>query len=227
MVWLRFALYFLGITTLTWLLTAVEIQFPGSLRLYVFVEGGNGTGTSEFSAIELVQPMLLLAGAALMAWIARFCPTQQPLAIVFGGLAVIFLIRELHYFLDRYLIDNLWQALAAVCASLVIVYVYRHRLRLQIALGRIWPSPGLTLMFAGAVIIFSFALLIGQDSLWRAILGENYQRVVKLAVEEFVELIGYLFLVAGSIEYVYQSRAYEAREPQPVAQKRREQRRPH
>ena len=72
---------------------------------------------------------------------ARYCPSQRPIAVLFGGMALAFLIRELDYFLDRYLVDNLWQALIVVIGALVIVYTYRHRLRLQIALARIWPSP--------------------------------------------------------------------------------------
>ena len=160
-----------------------------------------------------------------MAWVAQYCPSQRPLAILFGGMALAFLIRELDYFLDRYIIDNLWQVLIAIVASLVIAYVYRHRRRLQIALARIWPSPGLTLLFAGAVILFAFVRLVGHEPLWQSILGEHYLRVTKLAIEEFIELIGYFLWMTGTVEYAFQARAIAYREPQPAARRRREQRR--
>ena len=54
-----------------------------------------------------------------------------------------------------------------------------------------------------------------------AIMGDGYQRIVKLAVEEFIELIGYFFWLIGTIEYTYQARAIAMREPQAAVAKRR------
>ena len=57
-----------------------------------------------------------------------------------------------------------------------------------------------------------------------AILGDNYVRVAKLAVEEFIELMGYFLWLIGTIEYAYQSRAITTREPQPAVAKKRDRR---
>ena len=89
-----------------------------------------------------------------------------------------------------------------------------------------WPSPGLTLLFAGATINFAFVQIVGHEPLWMAILGDDYQRVVKLAVEEFIELSGYFLWMIGTIEYTYQAKAIAFREPQPVAAKQRARRLP-
>ena len=80
-------------------------------------------------------------------------------------------------------------------------------------------------MFAGAVILFSFSLLVGHEPLWISILGDSYERVAKLAVEEFIELIGYFLWLIGTIEYTYEARAIAFRQPRPLAQRLREQRR--
>ena len=128
---------------------------------------------------------------------------------------------------DQYIIDNLWQVLVGIFGALLIAYCYRHLKRLNIALARIWPSPGLTLIFAGAVILFAYSTLVGHEPLWQAMLGDAYARIIKLAVEEFIELIGYLLWVVGTIEYVYQSKALMEREPKPAAVRRREYRRKH
>ena len=61
-----------------------------------------------------------------MAWVALNFPSQRPVAFAFGAMALAFLIRELDFFFDYYIIDNLWQTLIAVAAALVIVYTYRH-----------------------------------------------------------------------------------------------------
>ncbi|MDJ0700837.1 MAG: hypothetical protein QNJ07_13365 [Woeseiaceae bacterium] len=225
MAWLRYIVYFFGVALVTWLLTRMELWSPGSLRLHVIAEG-EYYGTSEFSPIEIIQPLILAVCGLLMLRVALIYPPQRPLALAFGGLALMFLVRELDYFLDRYFVDNLWQVLIAIFGALLIVYVYRHRVRLRIALIRIWPSPGLTLLFAGAVILFAFVRLVGHEPLWQSILGDNYLRVIKLAVEEFIELSGYFLWLIGAFEYAFQAHAMANAEPQPVAQRKRDQRRP-
>jgi len=225
MAWPRYIGYFVGITLLTWMLTQLEISFPGSLKLHVMASPGDQFGTSEFSPIEIIQPIIIGVCGLLMVWVAEYCPSQRPIAIPFGALALAFFIRELDYFFDRYLIDNLWQVLIGFPAAFVIVYIYRARKRLKIAWGRVWPSPGLALLFAGAVILFAFVRFVGHEPLWMSILGDDYRRVAKLAVEEFIELIGYFLWLIGTIEYTYQARAIAYKEPQPLAQRLRKKRR--
>ena len=225
MAWVRYVLYFVGVAVITLALTQLEIHFPGSLKLHVIVNDGDRFGTSEYSPIEIIQPLMLGICGLLMAWVAKHCPSQRPIAFPFGGIALVFLIRELDYYFDRYLIDNLWQVLTAIAGAFVITYTYRQRRRFKIAWGRIWPSPGIALLFAGAIILFAFVRLVGHEALWMSIMGSDYQRVVKLAVEEFIELIGYFLWLIGAIEYAYQARAIAYREPQPAAQRLRDKRR--
>ena len=47
-------------------------------------------------------------------------------------------------------------------------------------------------------------------------LGDAYLRIIKLAVEEFIELIGYFLWMIGTIEYALQARALAMAEPQPA-----------
>ena len=225
MPWLRLLLYFIAIAFITWALTAMEMASPGSLKLHVVLNESDRFGTSEFSPVEIIQAIILATCGALMWWVARYCPSQRPVAILFGGLALAFLIRELDYFLDRYVIDNFWQVVIAIVGSLLIAYSLRHRKRIQIGFARLWPSPGMTLLFAGAVILFAFVRLIGHEPLWMSILGDDYQRIIKLAVEEFIELMGYFLWMIGTIEYALQARAMAMAEPQPAARRRRDKRR--
>ena len=225
MTWFRYVLYFISIAFVTWALTQMEIASPGSLKLHVVVSESDIYGTSEFSPVEIIQAIILGICGLIMLWVARYCPSQRPIAFGFGGLALVFLIRESDYFLDRFIADNLWQVLVAIIGSLLIAYTYRHRKRLTIALARIWPSPGLTLLFAGAVILFAFAPLVGHEPLWQSILGDAYQRVIKLAIEEVIELMGYYLWMIGTIEYAFQARAIAYRAPQPAARRKRDKRR--
>jgi len=225
MVWIRYLIYFAGIAFVTWALTQMELASPGSLKLHVLVDERDVLGTSEYSPVEIIQAIILGMCGVIMGWVTRYCPSQRPIAFLFGGMALVFLIRELDYFFDRFLIDNLWQVLVVIVAALVMAYTYRQRRRLRIALARIWPSPGLTFLFCGGVILFAFVWLVGHEPLWESILGDAYQRVIKLAVEEFIELIGYFLWMVGTIEYAFQARAIAFREPQPAARRRRDKRR--
>ena len=225
MPWIRYTLYFVAIAFVTWALTQFELASPGGLKLHVLINESDRYGTSEYSPVELIQAIMLACCAAIMAWVARRCPTQSPVAIPFCGLAIAFMIRELDYFFDRFIIDNFWQVCIAVLGAMVIVYTYRNRRRLQVALGRIWPSPGLTFLFAGAVILFAFVRLVGHEPLWQSILQDDYKRVIKLAVEEFIELGGYFLWMLGTMEYAFQARAIALAEPQHAARRLREKRR--
>ena len=225
MTWVRYLSYFVAVAFVTWALTQLEMTFPGSLKLHVVLNEGDRFGTSEFSPVEIIQAIILAACCLIMGWVAKNCPSQRPIAIPFGGFALVFLIRELDYFLDHVVADNVWQILMVVVGSLVIAYTWRHQKRLQIALARIWPSPGLTLLFAGAVILFAFVRFVGHEPLWMSILDDSYRRIVKLAVEEFIELIGYFLWIIGTIEYALQARAIAYRTPQPVARRLRDKRR--
>ncbi len=215
MVWFRYVLYFISIAFVTWALTQLEIASPGSLKLHIVVAESDIFGTSEFSPVEIIQAIILGICGLIMLWVARYCPSQRPIAFGFGGLALVFLIRESDYFLDRFIVDNLWQVLVAIIGSLLIVYTYRNRKRLTIALARVWPSPGLTLLFAGAVILFGFVPLVGHEPLWQSILGDAYQRVIKR----------YFLWMIGTLEYAFQARAIAYRAPQPAARRKRDTRR--
>ena len=111
MAWIRYLLYFLLVVFVTLILTQLEVAYPGTLRLHEFAGPTDSLGTSEYSPIEMMQPLILGICGLLMSWVALHYPSQRPVAIPFGGLALAFLIRELDYFLDRYVIDNLWQFL--------------------------------------------------------------------------------------------------------------------
>ena len=218
---IRYALYFVGIAFFTWLLTLLEIGSPGGLRLHEYAYPGDTLGTSEYSPIEMIQLAILMICGLLYTWVARHCPSQRPIAFLFGASALAFLIRELDYFFDRFIADNFWQLLTGTVASFIIVYTYRHRRRFRVAWLRLWPSPGLTLLFAGATVNFAFVHLVGHAPLWMSLLGDSYERIAKLAVEEFIELIGYYLWLIGTIEYTYQAKAIAEQEPVPAAAKRR------
>ena len=221
MVWIRYLLYFIGVTAVLGVLTRLEVHYPGFLNFQVFTSAADSLGTSEYSPIEIIQPGMMLACCAMMLWVSLYCPAQRTIAVALGGLSLAFLVRELDYFFDRFIVDNLWQVVIGIAGALVIVYLYRHYRRLTVAIGRAWPSPGLTLLFAGGIVLAGAVHLVGHEPLWQSVMGDQYQRVVKLAVEEFFELLGYLFWLIGTIEYTYEAKSLAFRPRRPETRVRR------
>ena len=224
MAWLRFPLYFLLISVVIAALVRLEVHYPGFLTLLSF-DPESGTATSEFSPLELMQPVVIAVCGFLMGWVAHYCPTQKPLAFLFAAFDGAFFLSELDYFLDHWILPRLWQVLVGLIAAILIAYLYRNWRRFQVALGRSWPSPGVTLIFTGVTLVFPVAHLVGSPSLWRSIVPDEHFGLVTVATEEFVELLGYLLLLCGSIEYAYQARSIDYQPPQTAAQRRQRRRR--
>ena len=105
---LRYILYFFGVAIITWLLTQLEISSPGSLKLDVLPNPGDTLGTSEYSPIEIIQPGILAICGLLLAWVAVNCPSQRPVAFLFGGMAVavisVLIVPTLFCWREEYLL---------------------------------------------------------------------------------------------------------------------------
>lgn len=181
----------------------VALRWPGGLLLNFVVGEEDTLGTSEFSPVEQLQHLLLLLSAGIFAWVAIRDRLRRPMCVGFVALFLIGFIRELDFFLDRYATDNLWQVLCTIVLALATVYIYRHRKRYLIGWRRTWPSVGLAIIIGGMLLLIPYSLIVGNESLWQAIMGDAYARVAKMAAEEFIELGGYLLIFIGSIEFLY------------------------
>lgn len=208
-IFLRYAAYALGTGLLIGLLVIREVKFPGALQLQIFRGPHDVLGTSEYSVPEMLQLVLILACGTLFVWVARSHRGQRPVAVLFAAVALACLIRELDYFLDLHVTDNFWQVLLAVVVAVGGAYLLRHPRRFAVGWARLWPSPAATLLFAGAFVLFVFSNLIGHEAFWRALQGDHYRRIAKLAMEEMTELAGYSMCFCGAIEYWLETRALE------------------
>jgi len=180
----------------------VAVQWPAVMRFDTPVQG-IAAGTSEFTSVEMLQNILLLFCVGVFAWIASRDRLRRPMAVGLAILFLIFLIRELDFFLDYYVLDNLWQVLAAALLSVAIVYGYREQHRFAQGWRRSWPSAGLAMIIGGVILLIPFAQLLGHEELWQIILGERYIRVMKVVAEEMLELGAYALITLGSIEFLY------------------------
>jgi hypothetical protein len=201
-VFLRYLTYSFGVFIVMLLMLLLASWLPGGMQ-FDRVLAGIDAPTSELSPVELLQNLLLVFCIAVFGWIAARDRLRQPMAAGFAALFAVFLIRELDFFLDFFLMDNLWQVLCALIMSVAAVYCGRNRSRYVQGWRRSWPSAGLALIIGGLILLIPFAQLIGHGAFWQIILADNYVRVVKVASEEFVELGAYAIITIGTIEFLY------------------------
>ncbi|HJP03865.1 MAG: hypothetical protein CL799_00105 [Chromatiales bacterium] len=198
----RYLLYGMTVTAGTVILMVLAVRIPDGLLFEEPVKG-MGLPTSEFSPVELLQNLLLLYCAGSFCWIAARDRLRRPMAVGFVALFLGCLIRELDFFLDYYLVDNLWQVLCALLVSVALVYIVRNRNRFAHGWRRSWPSAGLAMIISGYILLIPFAQLVGHEAFWQELMQESYVRVVKVASEELIELGAYTMITLGAVEFLY------------------------
>ena len=197
---LRYLAYVALVALTAYGITRVPYIVPGGL--WLDVAGQQGT-TSEFSPIEQLQHACLLACAIIFFWIAGRDRLRRPMALGWASLFTMFLIRELDYVLDTYVVDSLWPALFAAVLAFASVYLFRNRNRFISGWRRSWPSAGLGMVLAGLLLLIPFTQIVVGNQLWSAVMEEHYVRGAKIAAEELMELGAYLIILVGSIEFLY------------------------
>ncbi len=107
-------------------------------------------------------------------------------------------IREGDYYWDK-IMNGLWTILA-VSTFLISVYIaYRQRQTIIPTLSTYWNTRGFGYLIVGLLIVLLFSRIFGTGDLWRAILKENYIGYYKTAIQEGLELLGYLIIFYGVI----------------------------
>ena len=197
---LRYLIYGLLVAATAYGVMLVSYIVPGGLSLDIDVQRA---ATSEFSAIEQLQHACLLICIVLFIWIASRDRFRRPMAIAWAALFALFLIRELDYVFDTYVIDNFWQVLCAVLLAISGVYLVRNRNRFLNGWRRSWPSAGLGMVFGGLLMLVPLTQIVVSNQLWSVVMDEHYVRAAKIAAEELMELGAYLVMLIGSIEFLY------------------------
>ncbi len=221
---IRMAAYATVLAVIMLILIYGQIGGSEGLRLLVASDMAPTLGTSEFSAVEWLQVAMLALIIGLGWRCSRLLRQHRVLAYLMMSVAAVALIRELDLFLDYYLVDHAWQVIVALMLVGVFVYQYRNRRALGLAYQRAMPSPGIAMMLAGIVVLLVFANLFGHEPFWQSLAGDGYRRVIKIAAEELVELLGYWLWLAGQLEFTLDCRAQHALSSSGERRKRNERR---
>lgn len=157
----------------------------------------------EWSLVELTQELFLLLSTLAFARLAWHNPRDRAFAVLAAGFMGSMLVRELDAMWDL-VFRGLWQLLVSMIAASCFIYALQDGRRAINALARFLVSRSGTGVTMGLVLLLFYSRLFGMTALWQGLLGDAYIRVFKNAVEECTELLGYTFILAGSLSYVRQ-----------------------
>lgn len=98
-------------------------------------------------------------------------------------------MRELDALLEQNIGTLAWQLLVSLILIAMIYHARKNWTQLIRTFGAIVETYAFGLIVAGFITTFVFSRLVVNESLWTAIMGEVYQRNVKNALEEGIELL--------------------------------------
>lgn len=154
---------------------------------------------SETSVTEISQQVLLL----LMSF--RFFTQRNKLAelnkacLLIAMMFAIFFIRELDYWLD-YIIHGFWKYPALLIAGFGAYTYLNDPKGCRQQLHQLLSHRYAQIWIFGLVTLLIFSRVAGMGEFWRAVMGEQFIRIVKNIVEEGIELLSYYMLTLASFK---------------------------
>lgn len=158
----------------------------------------------EDSLVECFQLGILLVISLLMYRASKKYPTLAEVFHVFMILPLIAAARELDSYFENLIAEATWFILVSILASYLVFYFWKRFHTIKKQLQKFMRTNSFGFMFSGFFFVMVFARLFGQKVLWKTMLGENYVRLAVRATEESCELVGYIFILAGAIECLFQ-----------------------
>lgn len=156
-----------------------------------------GDDVSETSLTEISQEALLLTSSLLFALGAWKHQTQRGFFILAAGLFGCMFVRELDGLLDNVSKGFwLWPALLVAAASIGSAAIFWRDTVLGPLAAFIDTKPYLHILF-GLIVVLVFSRIFGSGAL---ILEHvpGYSQLLKTAIQEGLELFGYIFIAYGS-----------------------------
>jgi hypothetical protein len=151
--------------------------------------------------VEAMQFSLLLVTVLIFSLATLRLPHNRELLLLLAGITALAACRELDSFLGRHLPVISWRIgfLPLLAAA---VYFCRAGRRAWGQAGELARSQAFVVLWAGLLIAYPIAQLTGHGEFLRGLMQEDYSRTYKRAIEETLELMGYLVLCFGAIETV-------------------------
>lgn len=155
---------------------------------------------AERGPVEITQTLLLLAMIAVYLLYARTSPQYRELSIMLAAVCLFAALRELDFALDHMIPVIGWKIAGIIPLGIAGLMFCRWQ-RIQPQIHAFANTRAFALLWSGFITVVIIAQLLGTTSLFQAMMGENYERFYKRVIEESAELLGYVILFCGTIEY--------------------------
>ncbi|MGJ8515909.1 hypothetical protein [Carnimonas bestiolae] len=160
---------------------------------------------SEFSFTEFSQSLVLGVSAVIMLAARKRFQVFPVGAMIVAMFLLASLIRENDYFLDS-ISHGFWKWPVLVLGAGTLYYTFVQRSTLFAEMRIYFNTRAFGMFLSGVLATYVFSRLLGRSVMWEAALGDHYLRVVKDAVEECSESLGYLLMFFSTIEFTLLSR---------------------
>lgn len=162
-----------------------------------------GNAVGEWSLVELTQEGFLAASVAAFVRLALRRPEDRRFAVLAAAFFASMFLREMDELLDL-IAHGFWKYPVTALVAGALGWASRDWRAALSGLVRFLTSRAGTVMTIGLVLLLFYSRLMGMTSLWNGLLGDQYIRIFKNAIEETTELLGYTFILAASLGYVAQ-----------------------
>lgn len=179
-----------------YLVIAILMALPYLLVLIDLYFTHNGVNKASFTAIS--HTFLLL----IILWLINLLNQQNPqyrhgIYLIFG-LFLCMLIRENREFIGFISHHHLHWSWLAWPVALVFSYLgFRKPMRALNDLCQLARYPDYNFFIVGLLVVLVWSRLIGNRFVWFAAAGDHYLPVIKNAVEEPNQSLGYVLCLSG------------------------------
>jgi len=130
-------------------------------------------------------------------WSAVKVKSSRTLFVLISAFFGCMLLRELDFYFDK-ITHGFWFYPTLVLALSAIYYALKNNKNISSSALMFKNKQAYFNILVGLVIIMVFSRLFGSGSLWKEVMGDDYQHLYKTIIQEGLELFGYLFLFIGS-----------------------------
>lgn len=157
-----------------------------------------GHGLIDNSITEFTQETLIFLSAALFSYCAWKSPQSRGLLLLVAGFFICMLIREHDELLNR-ISHGFWFYPAMLVAVVSIGGAIACRGTILAPLAAFVETKPYLNIFFGLLVVLVFSRIFGSSNLlWISIMGDDYKWVYRSAIQEGLELFGYIFIFYGS-----------------------------
>ncbi|MBS3758511.1 MAG: hypothetical protein KGY61_07585 [Desulfobacterales bacterium] len=173
------------------------LMFALTTSLPLILQQENIAAFKEGELIEWCQLILLISASGILLY-GAFTRHQGILRLL-GCLSAFAALRELDTLFDRMLPVTGWKiGYLIIVYALVSVYMDKKAIKDQIR--DFLKTHAVVILWTGFLVAIPIGQLVGHGTFLKALMGEDYIRDYKRIIEESLELMGYLLILAGSIE---------------------------